>query len=155
MDPDLLVEPSSAARMELLRLTLDLKRLPLFQAIPTDQLVTVAETVVRVPFRRGDDLGRQGDEANRLLVIERGRLEVRVDDRRVATLGPGDLAGEAVLLEHPVHPATLRGLEDGNCFALMRVDVHELLDVYPEIARTAVDLVIERIRAQLASDPNH
>ena len=48
----------------------------------------------KVRFERGDEVFRQGDEAEMAYVVESGRLEVLKDGRKVGELGVGDYFGE-------------------------------------------------------------
>jgi len=48
----------------------------------------------KVRFEKGDEVFRQGDEAEMAYVVESGRLDVYKDDRKVGELGAGDYFGE-------------------------------------------------------------
>lgn len=48
----------------------------------------------KIRFEKGEEVFRQGDEAEMAYVVESGRLEVCKDDRKVGELGVGDYFGE-------------------------------------------------------------
>ncbi|NJD07175.1 MAG: cyclic nucleotide-binding domain-containing protein [Methylococcaceae bacterium] len=48
----------------------------------------------KLRFEPGEDVFRQGDEAEMAYVVESGRLEIIKDDRKVGELGPGEYFGE-------------------------------------------------------------
>lgn len=50
----------------------------------------------KVRFSKGDEIFRQGDEAEMAYVVESGRLEIIKDGLKVGELGPGDYFGEMV-----------------------------------------------------------
>jgi hypothetical protein len=58
----------------------------------------------------GDVLTRQGTEGSDLFLLLDGVLSVEVDDKEVATIGPGALLGERALLEGGLRTSTLRAV---------------------------------------------
>lgn len=58
----------------------------------------------------GDDLVRQGDAGQELFLILDGMLEVDVDGKVVAEIGPGALVGERAVLDGGVRTSTLTAL---------------------------------------------
>ena len=74
----------------------------LFQALPRSAACRLFGCLVRHTLSEGDTLIRQGDPGDSLFLIQRGRcaVKVRKDDaeHHIATLGPGDLAGEMAVL---------------------------------------------------------
>jgi CRP-like cAMP-binding protein len=65
-------------------------------------------------FDVGQYLFRQGEEGDRMYIIQEGEVEVIVHSEgrevRVATRGPGDFVGEAVIFERGKHAADVRAL---------------------------------------------
>ncbi len=66
------------------------------------------------PLAAGTTLVEQGDEGNELFLLLDGVLEVEVDGKVVAELGPGAIVGERALLEEGVRTATLRAKTAGK-----------------------------------------
>ena len=60
----------------------------------------------------GRHLCEQGSVGREAFVIVGGSAEVRRNDRKVATLGPGDCVGELALLDHGPRTATVRAIDD-------------------------------------------
>jgi CRP/FNR family transcriptional regulator, cyclic AMP receptor protein len=90
--------------------------LPLFRGICADQLEQLASMVRSFEFGPGMTLFRQGDESDGMYFIRSGSVEIRarVPGDAAVTLrlsGPGDLLGEAALLDRGVRTATAFTLE--------------------------------------------
>lgn len=60
----------------------------------------------------GHLLTRQGDPGDELYLVLDGVLEVEVDGRRLAEIGPGAIVGERAVLEGGARTATVRALTD-------------------------------------------
>jgi hypothetical protein len=69
-----------------------------------------APEVKRLP--PGHLLTRQGDPGDELYLVLDGVLEVEVDGRRLAEIGPGAIVGERAVLEGGARTATVRALTD-------------------------------------------
>jgi hypothetical protein len=59
-------------------------------------------------LRQGKELCRQGDPGDTMFLLMDGLLEVEVDGRVLATVGPGALLGERALIEGGTRTSTLR-----------------------------------------------
>lgn len=84
---------------------------PLFAALPAAELAAVLDLPEVLAFARGETLFRQGDEARRLYVIVRGRVELQIErlDRPpevLAQLVAGESVGADALLPAGRHAAT-------------------------------------------------
>jgi hypothetical protein len=97
-----------------------LRGVPLFAPLGAFALERLARALERVSAGPGDAVIRQGEEGDRFYVVESGRLEVLVDDRRVREHGPGDGFGEIALLRDVTRTATVRALEPTRLLALPR-----------------------------------
>jgi CRP/FNR family transcriptional regulator, cyclic AMP receptor protein len=90
-----------------------LRELPLLAGVELGEL---ADVVGRRELAAGEELWRQGQEADALYVVETGTVVVaaRLPGSReveLATLGPREVLGELALLGHGAHTATVRALE--------------------------------------------
>lgn len=120
--------PASATneRIELLA------ALPLFMGIAEDELAALSKMMRTAETPRGEDVWREGDEADGLHVILSGRASVLGElpserEVEVATLGPGGVLGEIPLLGGGQRWATVRAVDDARFLVLGRNDFLALL----------------------------
>ena len=67
----------------------------------------IATFVTEDSAEEGTTLMREGDYATELVAIEEGTADVIRGDRRLATLGPGDVFGESGVLEAELRNASV------------------------------------------------
>ena len=106
--------------------------LPLFTGIPEDDLAALSKMMRVAETPRGEEVWREGDEADGLYVILSGRVSVLGElpsEREVelATLGPGGVLGEIPLLGGGSRWATVRAVDDTRFLVLGRNDFLSLL----------------------------
>jgi Cyclic nucleotide-binding domain/Major Facilitator Superfamily len=89
-----------------------LRRIPAFEALPLTGIERLAGAAGSERHAAGSILMRQGDPGDRFVIVERGEVEVRVDDRAVQQLGPGAGIGEVALLRATPRTATVTALTD-------------------------------------------
>jgi len=82
-----------------------LSSIPLFEGLSKKEREQVARLADEVDVPEGKQLIEEGEIGWEFFVLESGAVEVRIGDKEVATLGPGDFFGE-VALEQPEHRRT-------------------------------------------------
>jgi MFS family permease len=99
-----------------------LQAIPIFSPLspPVIEGLAARLSAVRVPA--GEEIVRQGDPGDRFYVISAGDVEVSIDGRVQASMGPGDHFGEIALLRDVPRTATVRARTDVELFALERDD---------------------------------
>jgi CRP-like cAMP-binding protein len=132
-----------------------LATLPLFTGLPEDDLAALAKMMRTAETPKGEDLWREGDEADGLHVILSGHASVLGElpsEREVelATLGPGGVLGEIPLLGGGTRWATVRAVDDARFLVLSRNDFLALLARATPGALTVrqrlLELVCDRLR---------
>ena len=94
----------------------------------------------------------QGTHPGRMLVLASGRAAVKVDDRDVATLGPGQFAGEMSFLTGAPTTAAVEVVEPARLVLWPTVELEEFLGKHPDL-RAALQLVIGKdLAAKVARD---
>jgi CRP-like cAMP-binding protein len=82
-----------------------LKKIDLFSGLDDDALARIADMARETTADEGDKLVQQDAASDQLIAIEEGSVEVRSHDEKLATLGEGDVVGEAGLLSRGLRNA--------------------------------------------------
>jgi CRP-like cAMP-binding protein len=77
----------------------DLKKVPLFQGVPADSLVSLAKVVRTTQLAEGDVLFEQGAQGDSMYLIQLGEARVEVDGVEVARVGAGEVLGEMAVID--------------------------------------------------------
>ena len=101
-------------------------------------------------FHAGEALFREGDAAKEAFLLQEGRVRllkrVRLVERSLMVVRPGELFGESALLEAPARNSTAVALTDGVALALERDTFRALLEHHPSIAMKVIDQLTVRVR---------
>ncbi len=131
---------------------------PLLRSI--DALATIDDATLRdvcgmvtpVPVPAGDVLVRQGEPGDTLLLVARGRLELRVSagpgqpEVVVETVGPGRGIGLLQVLVGGSRTETAVAVEDCEVLRVERAEFRRYADAHPEALRKLTELVRGRLR---------
>jgi CRP-like cAMP-binding protein len=128
---------------------LDLAEVELFRDMNDEERHKLVERLRFTPFMKGELITRQGAEAHWLYILTKGSGEVVVSTeagvhKRVCLLHAGDFFGETSLLTGEPRGASLRALEDAECYRLDRKAFNDILHGRPEIAHYLSDLLARR-----------
>lgn len=114
-----------------------LRRFPLIQGLPPEDLERVLDRLIYKVHRRGENLFHQDEPASRMFFIERGRASL-IDPlgqyHRVEHLKEGDACGGSSLLTGARHTMTAVTTEETAVWELRRNDLDELLRTAPSLA---------------------
>jgi CRP/FNR family transcriptional regulator, cyclic AMP receptor protein len=120
-----------------------LKRIPIFQDVPDEDLTVVTTFATTEEVPEGAAIVKEGDYANAFMAIEEGTARVTRNGEHVGDLGPGDIFGEVGLIEREKRTATV---EATSRVRLIKIEHWELQrmkkklpDVYEKIARLATE----------------
>jgi CRP-like cAMP-binding protein len=113
-----------------------LARCPLFAHGSRSILESLAGTLRRRRFRRGEVIMHQGDPGDSLHIVAAGAVKILLpsaegEEAIIATLRPGDFFGELALLDGAPRSATATALEASDTLVLPRSVFMELLDTLP------------------------
>jgi CRP-like cAMP-binding protein len=132
------------------RLTaMDLTSVELFRTMTGDERRRLAERLRFAPFLKGELMTRQGAVAHWLYIITKGSAEVLLtveggERKRVSILQAGDFFGEMSLLTGEPRQATVKALEDSECYRLDRQAFNDILQGRPEIAQHLSEVLARR-----------
>ncbi|MEW6432431.1 MAG: Crp/Fnr family transcriptional regulator [Myxococcota bacterium] len=129
-----------------------LARADVFSALPQDALSAVVRLARQVTLKRGQALFLQGDAADAVYLVTRGRLKVTEEsaDGHSVVLRlerEGALLGLIAALDGGVYPVTVRALEACTVARWSDADWRALLDAHPRVALALLPMVLSRLRA--------
>jgi CRP/FNR family transcriptional regulator, cyclic AMP receptor protein len=101
-------------------------------------------------FAKGDILFREGEPGHVTFLLQQGRVRllkrVRMVERSLSVLRPGDLFGEGALVEGSTRMSTAVALSEGLMLALDRPAVRTVLEQYPLLAERILSQLVRRLR---------
>lgn len=123
-----------------------LRSVPLFSKLSKRDLNEVAALSTDMFFHDGDVLITEGDaNTSSMLIILEGNAVVRKKGRKVATLGPGDFAGELAMLTRQPRNASIVAVSDVRALVLDRRELMTLIDDVPRVTKKLLLAVVERL----------
>jgi CRP/FNR family cyclic AMP-dependent transcriptional regulator len=124
--------------------TTQLKRIPLFAEAPDEELKQVAAFAQSKEVEEGTKVVSEGGFSRELLAIEEGTAEVSREGEKIAELGPGDVFGEAGMLDDDMRSATVTATSRLKLISMGHFEVKRLKKDAPGVYRRIEELVEER-----------
>jgi CRP/FNR family cyclic AMP-dependent transcriptional regulator len=121
-----------------------LKRIPLFSDASDEELKQVAAFAQSKEVPQGEVVVEEGGFSRELLAIEDGTAEVTREGEHIADLGPGDVFGEAGMLDDEMRSATVTATSRMRLISLGHFEVQRLKKNAPGVYRSIEELVEER-----------
>jgi CRP/FNR family transcriptional regulator, cyclic AMP receptor protein len=121
-----------------------LKRIPLFSDASDEELNKVATFAQSKEVPEGEVVVEEGGFSRELLAIEDGTAEVTREGEHLADLGPGDVFGEAGMLDDSMRAATVTATSRMKLISLGHFEVKRLKKNAPGVYRSIEELVEER-----------
>lgn len=118
------------------------RSLPMFRGLSPRDQSRVAELASIRDYPRGDYLWREGDQAEALTIIVRGRVKIvrhaEAGDVILEIFGTGEPVGAIAVYNYIPYPASAVSMEPTSLLLLPRREYFELLDRNPEFARAII-----------------
>jgi CRP-like cAMP-binding protein len=121
-----------------------LKRIPLFADASDEELRRVVLFAESKEIPEGEVVIEEGAFSRELLAIEDGTAEVTRDGDHIADLGPGDIFGEAGMLDDQMRSATVTAKSRLKLISLRHFEVQRLKKDAPDVYSRIEQLVQER-----------
>ena len=121
-----------------------LKRIPLFSGASEEELKQVAAFAQSKQVPEGEVVVSEGGFSRELLAIEDGTAEVTREGEHIADLGPGDVFGEAGMLDDSMRSATVTATSGMRLISLGHFEVQRLKKDAPGVYSSIEELVQER-----------
>jgi CRP-like cAMP-binding protein len=128
-----------------------IRRVPLFSMLTIEQAQSIADTVVKRRYRRGELIVEQGRKSNTLYILLNGRARVLTADSRgreviLAVLESGDYVGEMSLIDNEPHSATVRAEVQTDILVLARTDFARCLPENTSLSYGIMRGLVRRLR---------
>jgi sigma-B regulation protein RsbU (phosphoserine phosphatase) len=139
-------EPSEAMNESLI------SNIPLFAAIPPDELAQLSNELQQVTYPAGAILMREGERGDGVYIVLSGLFEIvkelgTPDEHLFGRRGAGEFVGEMGLLNQDgLRTASVRAASDAQVIRLTRADFDRLLQRYPMIAYDMLRVLSTRLR---------
>ena len=121
-----------------------LSELPLFEGLDDQDVSSVAKAAQEVSIQEGALLVREGDYSYDLTIIDEGQAQVLHEGQVVATLGPGDVFGEAGVLSKGLRNADVKATTPMRLVTLTGWDLRRLRNRMPALEQRLNDLAAAR-----------
>ncbi|CAD8173016.1 unnamed protein product [Paramecium octaurelia] len=89
-----------------------------FFSLPEDQIDKLIKHMFYCTLKANQFIFKQGDQASSYFVIEKGSVEIIINDRQIRTLAEGSYFGEIALLYNATRSASIRTLTDCGFWSL-------------------------------------
>lgn len=124
---------------------------PLFSALDDEDVHALRASMTSAHLERGDVLFREGQQGDRLYVIEWGKVKLgrsSSDGREnlVAILGPGEMFGELSLFDPGPRNATATAVAESELIGLGHDELRDFLVGRPAVAQSMLAALARRLR---------
>lgn len=134
-----------------------LERVPLLAPLGRERLQQLAARAADRVHAGAEQIVRQGEPGSSLFIIDTGAAEVRLrasdgQERRLATLGPGEVFGELSLLTGANRSATVTMLEEGRLIEIGKEMLEPFLREEPSLAERFGEVLTRREAERTAAE---
>lgn len=128
-----------------------LHRLPLFRSVTYQELVRILNVTTVRAYKPGEDVVREGEDGDELLVVLKGTLRVHTAGVDRGKLVVGDSIGELTLVDRTRREATVTANEPCRLLSMKRRDFFDLVrkdrDVAVKLLWALNQVIAQRLRA--------
>lgn len=113
---------------------------------PVDFSILVREGTPERIFKAGEVIFREGDSAEELFVIKRGRVEIRLGNRLIDTLPELSIFGEMALIDSAPRSATAVAATDVALVPVTEKQFLVMVGHTPYFALNVMRALVDRLR---------
>ena len=106
--------------------------------LPSSCVENLADSFVTHSFLKGTTIIREQDEGDVCYFLEKGRVEISKDGKRMRILTEGSFFGELALLNEEPRSATVTCLSDVSCLVISRAAFEKLSTSMSNVIRRAM-----------------
>jgi CRP/FNR family cyclic AMP-dependent transcriptional regulator len=128
-----------------------LEQAPLFSVLHPVDLRTLAAKFHPVRYNRGEVIFREGEPAERLFLIDEGRVKLSTaspsgQELLIGVLGRGQIFGELEVIDRGARAMDARAMETSRVYALDSDMFWTVMENRPPLARRLLELMARRLR---------
>jgi CRP-like cAMP-binding protein len=123
----------------------DLASLPIFAALPPDQVERLAKHAEVLDVAAGTELTHEGRYEGPVYAVVSGYVGIQRGGKTVDTVGPGGFLGEIAAIDGGARTATGWAIEDARVVAISPRQFNEILDEAPELRAAVMGAMEERL----------
>jgi CRP/FNR family cyclic AMP-dependent transcriptional regulator len=122
-----------------------IKRVPLFASSSKAELEEIASIADEIDLPEGKVVIKEGDAGREFIVLIEGTADVERGGRKLASLGPGDFAGEIALIAKLPRTATITTTSPVRALVITDRAFRHLLEHSPQIQIGVLNALAERL----------
>jgi CRP/FNR family cyclic AMP-dependent transcriptional regulator len=122
-----------------------IKRVPLFASSSKAELEEIASIADEIDLPEGKVVIKEGDAGREFIVLIEGTADVERGGRKLASLGPGDFAGEIALIAKLPRTATITTTSPVRALVITDRAFRQLLEHSPQIQIGVLNALAERL----------
>ena len=123
-----------------------LHRIPLFKGITVPDLDFLAKHLCRRPFKDGDIVMREDEEADAFFVVTAGSLTVQRNGTTLCERRSYEVIGEQALIDETARSATLIARGRVELLEMDRTVFEKMLQCSPQFARNLLGILSDKLR---------
>ena len=124
-----------------------LRRVPLFERVPDDELARLAERFRERVYDRGAPVTTRGSSGSGFFIIAEGEATVGSGTTPVARLRKNDFFGEVALIDGGRRSADITAATNLRCWGISHAEFRAFVKQRPEVAWALLEVLVARLRA--------
>ncbi|HDD55335.1 MAG TPA: cyclic nucleotide-binding domain-containing protein [Chloroflexi bacterium] len=132
-----------------------------FQSLPEKDLLEIAEFCHEDVYQDGQEVFVEGEPANQMLVVERGKLAIEKKiqlgrhstprNATIAYINPNQIAGFSTLTQPQLHSATVVAIEPTRVCVIDGIQLRKYLADHPDAGYQVINAITNLVRGRYQS----
>jgi ATP:ADP antiporter, AAA family len=137
---------SGEANLTLIERVQLVQKIPLFAAIPAEDIAIIAQAMQMVQYAAGEGIIQKGDPGESAYIIVQGAVRVYDGETTLNTLRVHDLFGETAVLDAQPRLASVSAIEACTLLRLDSATLHGLIRSHATLANSIIRVLIRYVR---------
>ena len=122
-----------------------LSKIDLFSRLSPAELLLLSEAATEVEFEPDDVIYKEGDPAQEIYNLIRGRVELLRGDESISAVEPGESFGTLEVLSNKNRMSTAVAIEKSQCLKIQGETFWEILEDYSPVAHGVIEVLVQQI----------